>query len=126
MNSDILLWMQNIGEIQPMAKSKQEISRETFDHLVELAALDLNKDEADYLLTELNNQISAIQELEAIDIDEDVPPAMHGVSYTPENSPPLRTDDWIECEDADAIIEQSPVMDDRYIIVPDIPHTTLE
>ena len=109
-----------------MANSKQEISRETFDHLVELAALELGKNESDYLLTELNNQISAIHELEAIEITEDVPPASHGVSYTPENSPPLRKDDWDACEDADAIIDQSPVVDDGFVIVPDIPHTTLE
>jgi len=76
-----------------MTNLKQEISRETFDHLVELAALELSEDESDYLLTELNN---------------------------------LRKDDWDACEDADAIIDQSPVVDDGFIIVPDIPHTTLE
>ena len=109
-----------------MANSKQEISRETFDHLVELAALELGEDEADYLLTELNNQISAIHELEAIEITEDVPPALHGVPCTPESSPPLRKDNWDACEDAEAIIEQSPIVDDGFVIVPDIPHTTLE
>ena len=109
-----------------MANSKQEISRETFDHLVELAALELGEDESDYLLAELNNQISVIHELEAINIGEDVPPAMHGVPYTPESSPPLRKDNWDACENADAIMEQVPVVDDGFIIVPDIPHITLE
>jgi len=109
-----------------MANSEQEISRETFNHLVELAALELEENESDYLLTELNNQISAIRELEAIDVDKGVPPASHGVPYTPDSSPQLRKDDWIACEDADAIIQQSPVVEDRFIIVPDIPHTTLE
>ncbi len=109
-----------------MAYSKQEISRKTFDHLVELAALELGEDESNYLLTELNNQLSAIHELEAIDIGEDVPPAMHGVPYTSESSLPLRKDNWVACENADAIIEQSPVVDNGFIIVPDIPHTTLE
>ena len=109
-----------------MAKAKQEISHETFDHLVELAALELGKDESVYLLTELNNQILAIHELEAIEIAKDVPPAMHGVPYIPESSPPLRKDDWDACEDAEAIIEQAPAVDDGFIVVPDIPHTTLE
>jgi len=109
-----------------MANSKQEISRETFDHLVELAALELGEDESEYLLTELNNQISAIHELEAIEIPKDVPPASHGVPYTQESSPPLRKDNWDACEDAGAIIEQVPVVDDGFIIVPDIPHITLE
>ena len=109
-----------------MANLKQEISRETFDHLVELAALELSEDESGYLLNELNNQMSAIHELEAIEIAEDVPPASHGVSYTPESSPLLRKDNWDACEDAEAIIEQSPAVNDGFIIVPDIPHTTLE
>ncbi len=109
-----------------MANLEQEISRETFDHLVELAALELGENESDYLLIELNNQISAIRELEAIDVDKDVPPASHGVPYTSESSPLLRKDDWVACEDAGVIIKQSPVVDDGFIIVPDIPHITLE
>ena len=109
-----------------MENMKQEVSRETFDHLVELAALELGEDESDYLLIELNNQILAIHELEAIEIGEDVPPALHGVPYTPKNSPRLRKDDWAVCENADEIIGQSPIVDDGFIIVPDIPHTLLE
>jgi len=109
-----------------MANLKQEISRETFDHLVELAALELGENESDYLLAELNKQLSAIHELEAIEVDKDVPPASHGVPYTSESSPLLRKDEWTACEDADAIIKQSPVVDDGFIIVPDIPHITLE
>jgi len=109
-----------------MANKKQDISRETFDHLVALAALELSEDEAQYLIAELNKQLSSIKELEAIEIGEDVTPAMHGVPYTKESSPLLRKDDWVACKDADAIIAQSPEVDDRYIIVPDIPHTTLE
>jgi len=38
-----------------MNTKKQEITQETFDHLVELAALELNDEEASYLLAELNN-----------------------------------------------------------------------
>ena len=105
---------------------KQEISRDTFDHLVELAALELDENEAEYLLKELNSQLSAIQELTAIDIPDDVQPASYGVSYTEENSPPLRKDRWQACDNADEIIGQAPQINDRYIIVPDIPHTTLE
>ena len=40
-----------------------EITPELFNHLVELAALELNPDLAEYLLRELNNQIKAIHEL---------------------------------------------------------------
>jgi aspartyl-tRNA(Asn)/glutamyl-tRNA(Gln) amidotransferase subunit C len=109
-----------------MPKNKQEISRETFDHLVGLAALELGEEESKYLLAELNNQLSAIRELEAIKVGEEVPLASHGVQYRGENSPPLRDDLWTAFEDADAIIGQAPAAKDRFIIVPDIPHTTLE
>lgn len=109
-----------------MPEKKSEITRETFDHLVELAALELGENEADYLHKELNSQLSAIRELAAIVIPSDVQPASHGVPYTNESSQPLRNDVWRACEDADAILEQTPEKEDRYIIVPDIPHTTLE
>ena len=114
------------GDDPRMSKQKQEISRETFNHLVELAALALNEEEADYLLAELNSQLAAIRELEAIDLPDDVPPASHGVPYNEENSPPLRNDYVNACDDVDAILAQAPQVDDRYIIVPDIPHTALE
>ena len=109
-----------------MPEDKIEISQETFAHLVELAALALRPDEADYLHQELNSQLSAIQELAAIDIPVDTQPASHGVPYTAASSQGLRADDWQPCENADAILEQAPEIDERYLIVPDIPHTTLE
>lgn len=109
-----------------MSRSNQEISRETFDHLVELAALELGQEESEYLYTQLNNQLSAVHILEAIEIAEDVPTASHGVPYTEENSPELRKDEWDACPYSGAILEQAPVVDGRFIIVPDIPHMTLE
>lgn len=109
-----------------MPEKNDEITRETFDHLVELAALELDSEESEYILKELNNQLSSIHELAAIEIPVDVKPASHGVPYTEANSQPLRGDDWQACEDADAILGQTPESDERYIIVPDIPHTTLE
>ena len=109
-----------------MSNSNQEISRETFDHLVELAALELGQEESDYLHIELNNQLSAVHILQTIDIGPDVPPASHGVPYTSQSSPALRKDEWEACSDSDAILDQAPEVKDRYIIVPDIPHTTLE
>jgi aspartyl-tRNA(Asn)/glutamyl-tRNA(Gln) amidotransferase subunit C len=118
--------MEAFGGEPGMSNSKQEISRETFDHLVELAALELGQEESEYLHTQLNNQLSSVHILEAIEIPEDVPPASHGVPYTEQSSPALRSDIWEACPDSDAILEQAPAVDDRYIIVPDIPHTTLE
>jgi len=102
------------------------IDRSTFDHLVQLAALELTDEQAEYLLRELNNQLKAIRELEAIPLDEDVPATWHGVPYTPQISPALRGDDWQPFERPQDILAQAPQVENGYLIVPDIPHTTLE
>ena len=46
------------------------ITPEIFAHLVDLAALELSPEEAEYLRRQLNNQLKAIHELEAIPLDE--------------------------------------------------------
>jgi aspartyl-tRNA(Asn)/glutamyl-tRNA(Gln) amidotransferase subunit C len=102
------------------------ITPEIFQHLVELAALELDPGEAEYIRRQLNNQIKAINELEAIPLDADTRLTSHGVPYPPEISPALRDDEWLPSPTADAILKQAPQTEDRYIVVPDIPHTTLE
>lgn len=103
-----------------------QIERETFEHLVELAALELDQEEADYLHNELNNQLAAIRELEAIPLETGTIPTSHGVPYTAEIRPILREDGWVSCPNPEEILAQAPELEDRYIIVPDIPHTDLE
>lgn len=102
------------------------LSREVFDHLVELAALALEVEEAAYLLREMNGQLEAIRELEAIEVDEGVPITSHGVPYREAIRPPLREDEIQACDEAEDILEQAPELEDRYVVVPDIPHTELE
>lgn len=104
----------------------QSISEELFQHLVQLAALDLSPQEAEYLRQELNNQLKAIDELEAIPLDDDIPVTSHGVPYTPQITPEARTDEWIACPNPEDIIAQAPQAEDGYVIVPDIPHTELD
>jgi aspartyl-tRNA(Asn)/glutamyl-tRNA(Gln) amidotransferase subunit C len=104
----------------------EEITKEIFDHLVLLAALELSPEEAEYLRGELNNQLKAIHELEAIPLDPATPIASHGVPYTPEITPPVRHDDWQPYPAPDNIIAEAPETDERYIVVPEIPHTELE
>lgn len=103
-----------------------EITPEIFEHLVELAALELDPAQSEYLRHQLNNQLKAIHELEAIPLDASIPPALHGVHYTPQTSPALRSDTWQPCQDAVEILAQAPETEDGYIIVPDIPHTKLD
>ena len=109
-----------------MPGQKEDITPEVFNHLVQLAALELDNRQAVYLRSELNKQLASIRELEAIKLDESLPLASHGVPYPPENKPELREDEWEICPEAKAITAQAPQFEDGYIIVPDIPHTTLE
>ena len=103
-----------------------EITSEIFNHLVDLAALELTPEEGEYLRGQLNNQLRAIDELAAIPLPDDIPLAAHGVTYTQQNSQGLRPDIWQPFPDSVDIIGQVPEVDDGYIVVPDIPHTTLE
>ena len=102
------------------------ITQEIFDHLVHLAALELPHEEAEYLRRELNNQLKAIHELEAIPLDPATPVTSHGVPYTREITPPTRQDEWTLSPHAQSIFRQAPEMEEGYIIVPDIPHEDLE
>jgi aspartyl-tRNA(Asn)/glutamyl-tRNA(Gln) amidotransferase subunit C len=103
-----------------------EINPETFEHLVELAALELDAMQSEYLRRQLNNQLKAIHELEAIPLDDSVPPARHGVPFPVEISPAPRPDTWQPYPDPGEILAQAPEFEDGYIIVPEIPHTDLE
>ena len=103
----------------------EEISPELFDHLVLLAALELSQDEKDYLRRQLNNQLKAIEELAAIPLDENTPPASHGIPYSAEMRPPLREDEWQPYPQPEKILKGAPDTEEGYITVPDILHTDL-
>jgi aspartyl/glutamyl-tRNA(Asn/Gln) amidotransferase C subunit len=104
----------------------EQITPEIFDHLVDLAALELDEKQAEYLRKQLNNQLKAIHELEAIPVDADIPISLHGVPYTDADSAAPREDEWHPYPDARDILAQAPQLEDDYIVVPDIPHTTLK
>jgi aspartyl-tRNA(Asn)/glutamyl-tRNA(Gln) amidotransferase subunit C len=104
----------------------EEITREIFEHLVLLAALEMDEGEAEYLRRELNNQLEAIHELEAIDVDLQIPITSHGVPYTEDIRVGLREDVIVPCREAEDIIQQAPQVQDRYVVVPDIPSEELE
>jgi aspartyl-tRNA(Asn)/glutamyl-tRNA(Gln) amidotransferase subunit C len=103
----------------------EAITAAIFDHLVELAALELEPKEAEYLRAQLNSQLKAIRELEAIEVGPEVGITSHGVPYTPEISAVPREDSATPSDLADAILKQAPEVDGRYLVVPDIPHTDL-
>jgi len=103
-----------------------QIDKETFKHLVQLAALEMDEARAEYLRGELNKQLKSIQELAAIPFEDDMQITSHGVTYSPNISPDIREDAWQPYENVAGIMDQAPQVDDDYIIVPDIPHKTLE
>lgn len=104
----------------------EKITKEIFDHMVELAALELDEAEAQYLRKELNNQLLAIEELSAIPLPDDIEPAAHGVPYPENLSAPIREDIHKKFADPDAILAGAPEIEDRYFIVPDIQHEDLD
>ena len=103
-----------------------QISPELFARLAELAALELDPAESEYLRAQLNDQLKAIAELERIDVPDDVPPAAHGVPNSSEIRPPLRTDQAaVDPVLAERILRQAPEAEEGYFVVPDIQHTQL-
>lgn len=103
-----------------------EITPEVFAHLVGLGALELTPEEGEYLRGQLNNQLKAIHELEAIPLDAGLPASLHGLPYPAQVSQAPRQDAWEPFPRPGEILDQAPVSEDGYIIVPEIPHTDLE
>ncbi len=104
----------------------QAITVDIFKHLVNLAALELPAEEGEYLRKELNEQLRAIRELEAIEVSEEISITSHGVPYSAAIAPSLREDIIEVCPEADDILAQAPEVEERYIVVPDIPSEALE
>ena len=83
---------------------KQPITQDLFDHLVGLASLELSEEEAEYLRQELNNQMKAIDELEAIPLSDETPITTHGVPYTQQITPDARDDEWQACPNPEVTV----------------------
>ncbi len=103
-----------------------EISPETFAHLVDLAAFEFEPDQAEYLRRQLNNQLKAIGELEAIRVGAEVPVSLHGVDYPQGSRPAIRPDEVTSFEEKERLTGEVPQFEDGYVVVPDIPHKDLE
>ena len=97
------------------------ITPEIFKKLVGLASLDVGEEEGEYLRQQLNNQLSSVAELEAIQLDEDLEVSAHGVAYTAEITPAMRADELDSYKDPAKILENAPESEDGYFVVPNIP-----
>ncbi len=100
----------------------EQITPEIFNHLVELAALELTPQEAEYLRRQLNNQLTAIDDLNQVPLDPDTQIASHGVPYSQATSATLRLDEWHPHPDPAKLLAGAPETADGYIVVPEIPH----
>lgn len=104
----------------------EEITREVFDHLVDLAALELDDAESEYLRGQLNQQLNAIRQLAAVPLDELASSAPHGVNYTGEISQPPREDEPLKDKRVADILEQVPETAEGWIVVPEIPSQAVD
>ena len=93
------------------------IDQEIFNHLVELSQLNLDPQEAEYLRTELNHQLTALKELLQVPLDEDIQPSTWGL--VPHGTG-MRPDEAIPDAHPQAIVALAPETEDGYIAVPDI------
>ncbi len=105
---------------------KDKITPGDFQRLADLASLELPEAEAEYLRKELNNQMVSIEVLESIPIDADTGTAAHGLPYTKSNSAGPRQDQVHQDPNRQDILDQSPELEDGYIVVPDISHQELD
>jgi len=109
-----------------MENRMEEISPKLFAYLVQLASLQLEREEAEYLRRELNRQLQSIHELAAIHIPENVEMTVHGIPYPPNSADELRPDLPQPFENVSDILSQAPQLENDQFAVPEIPHTTLE
>ncbi|MEK6221012.1 MAG: Asp-tRNA(Asn)/Glu-tRNA(Gln) amidotransferase subunit GatC, partial [Chloroflexota bacterium] len=97
-----------------------------FDEIVVLAEIELNEEEAEKIRSELNNQLTAIEELSKIEIPSGTLPAAHGVAYTPQISQKIREDKHKPFANPEDILAQAPDTEEGYFVVPPIPHEDLD
>lgn len=102
--------------------SEQLIDDTLFQNLLQTAALKLSAEEAAILKKELNEQVKIIRQLDSIPLPEEIEPVIHGNPYPPEIRCELREDIYIPFENASEITAQTPLIQDGYIVSPDVPH----
>ncbi len=104
----------------------ESVSRDMFASLTRTAALDLNPDEAERLRGEMNRQMAVIRRLEAIPLEDDLTPAVHGNPYPESIRAGLREDIPQAFENREGILEAVPRVKDGYIVSPDLSHRKLD
>ena len=104
----------------------ESVSRDMFASLTRTAAMDLNPDEAERLRAEMNRQMAVIRRLEAIPLEDDLTPAVHGNPYPESIRAELREDVPQDFANREGILEAVPRVKDGYIVSPDLSHRKLD
>lgn len=104
---------------------EEVITKEMFEEFTQVAEVELTPEEAESIRAKMNEQMNVIRELEAIPLEEGVPPVIHGNPYPEIIRAELREDVPIPFENPADIIAQAPRSQDGYIISPDVPHQKL-
>jgi len=97
--------------------SISKISPELFHKLVGLAALELTEEEGAYLLTEMNHQLSSVQLLLQVPVEEDIQPTLHGIRC--QGAGP-RADTWQPFPAPEEILAEAPESEEGMFAVPDV------
>lgn len=104
----------------------EEISPEVFNHLVNLAALELSAQESETMRLQLNNQLKSVREMLAIPLEDAAPIASRGVEYPAEASPALRPDAAHPHPAPARLLQGAPEVAEGYLVVPETPHQDLK
>ncbi len=97
--------------------SISKISPELFHKLVGLAALELTDEESAYLLTEMNHQLSSVNALLQVPLEENILPTLHGIDCAGAGP---RTDVWQPFPTPGEILAGAPETEDGMFAVPDV------
>ena len=97
--------------------SISKISPELFHKLVGLAALELLSAEGAYLLTEMNHQLSSVNALLQVPLEDDIQPTLHGIEC--QGAGP-RADVWQPFPTPSEILAGAPETEDGMFAVPDV------
>ena len=97
--------------------SISKISPELFHKLVGLAALELLSAEGAYLLTEMNHQLSSVNALLQVPLEDDIQPTLHGIEC--QGAGP-RADVWQPFPTPSEILSGAPETEDGMFAVPDV------
>lgn len=95
----------------------QTITPELFHKLVGLAALELTEAESAYLLTEMNHQLSSVNALLQVPLEEGIQPTLHGIR--PQGAGP-REDNWQPFPAPSEILAGAPETEGGMFAVPDV------